>query len=117
MNGGKANEANPLEGRRLIINDSIAVQIRWNQLLNNPKRSMRPSKKIGSSQSGALDAQLYDMAQDLGETTNLYASHPEVAARLLTQLEADVFNGRSTAGPSAKNDINQINLWKSEHRN
>ncbi|CAA6689539.1 MULTISPECIES: hypothetical protein [unclassified Lentimonas] len=61
----------------------------------------------------APKAQLYDMENDPGETTNLYESHPEVAQRLLTQLEADIFNGRSTEGPPAQNDIDGIKLWKS----
>jgi arylsulfatase A-like enzyme len=63
---------------------------------------------------GAPIAQLYDMEADPGETTNLYASHPEVAARLLKQLEADVNRGRSTDGATSQNDVNKIILWKSE---
>ena len=58
-------------------------------------------------------AQLYDIQADPGETTNLYESQPEVAAKLLNQLEADVSRGRSTDGPTAKNDVDDIKLWKS----
>ncbi|MFC7338742.1 arylsulfatase [Haloferula chungangensis] len=58
-------------------------------------------------------AQLYDLEKDPGETNNLYDSHPEVAARLLAQLEADVTSGRSTKGSEAKNDVAEIQLWKS----
>lgn len=58
-------------------------------------------------------AQLYDMEADPGETKNLYMSHPEIAKKLLQQLEADVERGRSTDGATSKNDINQIELWKS----
>jgi arylsulfatase A-like enzyme len=61
----------------------------------------------------APKAQLYDMEADPGETTNLYESHPEVAQRLLAQLEADIFNGRSTAGAPSKNDTDKITVWKS----
>ena len=35
-------------------------------------------------------AQLYDIQADPGETTSLYESQPEVAARLLKQLESDI---------------------------
>ncbi|MCM2369582.1 sulfatase family protein [Aporhodopirellula aestuarii] len=59
-------------------------------------------------------AQLYDMEADPGETTNLYNSHPEIAARLLKQLETDVARGRSTDGAATENDIDKIDLWKSE---
>lgn len=57
-------------------------------------------------------AQLYDMAADPGETTNLYETHPKVAARLLAQLTAYVENGRSIDGPPASNEVAKIKLWK-----
>ncbi|VGO11769.1 Arylsulfatase [Pontiella desulfatans] len=60
----------------------------------------------------ALKAQLYDMEADPGETTNLYASHPEVVERLYRQLEADVKRGRSTDGAAQRNDVDEIVLWK-----
>ncbi|MDF7799271.1 arylsulfatase [Pontiellaceae bacterium B1224] len=58
-------------------------------------------------------AQLYDMEADPSETTNLYESHPEVAERLLKQLEVEVARGRSTDGENQKNDVDDIVLWKS----
>jgi len=54
------------------------------------------------------------MENDPSEQNNLYLSHPEVAQRLLANLTADVQNGRSTDGPAAKNDVEQIVLWKSQ---
>jgi arylsulfatase A-like enzyme len=62
---------------------------------------------------GSPQAQLYDLEKDPGETTNLYLTHPEVAERLLKQLEADVQRGRSTAGADSKNDTEKVKLWKS----
>lgn len=70
------------------------------------------SPKENQVPKGSPEAQLYDMEADPGETTNLYESHPEVAARLLAQLESDVIRGRSTAGPELKNDTDEIVLWK-----
>ncbi|MGB7325108.1 MAG: arylsulfatase [Rubripirellula sp.] len=61
----------------------------------------------------APKAQLYDLENDPSETINLYTTHPEIAERLLKQLEADVRNGRSTEGSAAKNDVEGIKLWKS----
>ena len=52
--------------------------------------------------TGAPKAQLYDMEKDRGERNNLYLSQPEVAQRLLKQLESDVERGRSTEGPRPK---------------
>lgn len=39
--------------------------------------------------------QLYNLAEDLGETTNLYAKHPEIVARLTGELKKVVDDGRS----------------------
>jgi arylsulfatase A-like enzyme len=62
----------------------------------------------------ALKAQLYDLEADPGETTNLYQAQPEIVERLLKHLESDVQRGRSTTGVPMKNDVETINLWKSE---
>ncbi|MEM1294239.1 MAG: sulfatase-like hydrolase/transferase, partial [Verrucomicrobiota bacterium] len=64
----------------------------------------------------APKAQLYDMENDIGETTNLFSSQPETAERLLQLLRADVERGRSTDGPESSNDVENIVLWKSEPR-
>ncbi|WP_419195103.1 sulfatase family protein [Novipirellula herctigrandis] len=56
--------------------------------------------------------QLFDMQSDPGETTNLYDSHPEVVEKLVSQLTSDIERGRSTDGPPAKNDVEEIVLWK-----
>jgi arylsulfatase A len=50
-------------------------------------------------------AQLYDMGKDVGERTNEYARQPEIVARLTALLEKYVADGRSTPGPSLKNDV------------
>ena len=63
--------------------------------------------------NGSPKAQLYDLENDPGETTNLYESNPTVANQLLHQLEIDVQRGRSTDGPELKNDTDNIRLWKS----
>ena len=62
---------------------------------------------------GEAPGQLYDMESDVGERKNLYREKPEVVAKLLALLEKDVKRGRSTKGPSSKNDVGKIVLWKS----
>jgi arylsulfatase A len=57
--------------------------------------------------------QLYDLEADPSETNNLYETQPEVVERLFTRLRSDVLRGRSTKGPNAKNDVEDIVLWKS----
>jgi arylsulfatase A-like enzyme len=61
-------------------------------------------------------AQLYDLASDPAETTNLYETNPTKADELLAALKNDIQRGRSTDGPAAANDIKEIVLWKSNTR-
>lgn len=84
---------------------------KWKLLLSKGSGGWS-SPKENEMPEGSPEAQLYDMEADPGETTNLYASHPEVAKRLLDQLTADIQHGRSTAGPDAENDAKNIVLWK-----
>lgn len=74
------------------------------------------SPKENQAPAGASKGQLYDMAVDSGETTNLYDSRPEIVKRLLGQLKSDIERGRSTDGADAKNDLPDIVLWKSEQK-
>ncbi len=47
------------------------------------------------SEAGDPQGQLYNLASDLGETTNLCAEHPEIVARLTAELKKIVDDGRS----------------------
>ena len=87
-------------------------QGKWKLLLAKASAGWT-SPKENEVSKGSPRAQLYDMEKDPSETTNLYASHPEVAARLFALLESDVTRGRSTEGVASKNDIENIKLWKS----
>ena len=49
--------------------------------------------------------QLYDLADDLGETKNLAATMPEKVAEMKTLLEKLITHGRSTPGEPQKNDV------------
>jgi len=73
-----------------------------------------PTEKMMRQDENALKGQLYNLADDIGEENNLYADKPEIVEKLLKQLESEVANGRSTAGPKQKNDIplKKIKLWK-----
>ena len=63
--------------------------------------------------AGSPKGQLYDMQNDIGETTNLFETKPEIVSQLLDLLKADIERGRSTAGPDSANDFADIVLWKS----
>lgn len=107
----------PIESTRAgVIHHSITGHFayregKWKLLLAEASGGWS-SPKEGQMPKGSPKAQLYDMEVDPGETTNLYESHPEVAARLLAQLESDVARGRSTDGAEAQNDIKEVVLWK-----
>ncbi len=91
--------------RKGVIHHSISGKFayrqgKWKLLLTKGSGGWTKGKQSDNS-----PAQLYDMEADPGEQNNLYASHPEVAQRLLAQLESDVKRGRSTAGPDLSNDV------------
>ncbi|MCA9048252.1 MAG: arylsulfatase [Planctomycetaceae bacterium] len=49
--------------------------------------------------------QLYNLAEDLGETSNLAEAMPEKVAQMQSLLEELITNGRSTPGPRQPNDV------------
>lgn len=49
--------------------------------------------------------QLYNLADDPGETKNLEAQYPERVANMQQQLRDIIDNGRSTPGPKLSNDV------------
>jgi arylsulfatase A len=61
------------------------------------------SPKPGKEEVGLPAVQLFDLAKDPGEKTNLQDKHPEVVERLTKQLEQWVADGRCTPGKPQKN--------------
>ncbi len=62
--------------------------------------------------------QLYDVASDVGETTNLQESQPQVVEQLTRLLEKYVALGRSTPGTPQENTT-PVDIWregKAEHQ-
>ena len=49
--------------------------------------------------------QLYNLAEDLGETKNLYQDNPKIVAELIQLMQQQVRNGRCTPGPKQANDV------------
>ena len=106
--------------RKGLIHHSVSGyfsyrQGKWKLLLSKGSGGWsRPSEKDMNKIPGSPEGQLYNMEIDPGEQNNLYLEKSKVVARLLAQLEKDVANGRSTAGPNQENDIPlaEIKLWK-----
>ncbi|CAN5660979.1 arylsulfatase [soil metagenome] len=68
-----------------------------------------------AKKQGLPDVQLYDLSNDIGETKNVQAEHPDVVARLTKILEQQIANGRSTPGAKQKNDA-EILMVKSNSK-
>ncbi len=59
----------------------------------------------GTGGDQSQPAQLYNLADDLGETKNLAAAMPEKVAEMKVLLEKLITDGRSTPGTVQKNDV------------
>ena len=58
--------------------------------------------------------QLYNLADDLGETKNLAAAMPEKVAEMKALLEKLITDGRSTPGAAQKNDVEVVRYPREE---
>lgn len=112
-----------LEGKKIkstrtgVIHHSISGhfgyrQGKWKLLLARGSAGWSFPKEDNSTLDNMPIAQLYDMENDVDETTNLYLKRPEIAEKLLNLLEDDIKKGRSTPGEFSQNDIDKIVLWK-----
>ena len=102
--------------RKGVIHHSISGhfgyrQGKWKLLLARGSGGWSAPTERGAA-ADAPPAQLYDMENDPGEQNNLYLTHPEVAEQLLADLTSDVARGRSTDGPDAQNDVEEVRVWK-----
>lgn len=78
----------------------------WKLILGNP------SYALHASEEGPQPIQLYNLADDLGETNDLAATHPERVAQMRALYENCVSDGRSTPGAAQKNDV-EVKLFPS----
>jgi arylsulfatase A-like enzyme len=78
-------------------NGSFAIRDGMWKLCRCPGSGGWSPPRPGSADEKGLPAvQLYDLAKDIGEKTNLQDRHPEIVARLTKQLEKWTADGRST---------------------
>jgi arylsulfatase A-like enzyme len=104
--------------RKGVIHHSISGhfayrQGKWKLLLAKGSGGWTAPNENAAAKNGSPVAQLYDLEADPGETTNLYASQPEVAERMLAQLTDYINEGSSVEGKASNNDVTEITLWKS----
>ena len=78
-------------------NGSFAIREGKWKLCRCPGSGGWSDPKPGSKDEAGLPAvQLYDLAADIGEKSNLQEKHPEIVSRLTKQLEKWTMDGRST---------------------
>jgi arylsulfatase A-like enzyme len=96
--------------RETVIHHSISGRFairdeRWKLEFCPGSGGWASPKDPEAFKQGLPALQLYDMAADPGEKSNLAAKHPEVVERLTKLLEKHVADGRSTPGAPQKNDV------------
>jgi arylsulfatase A len=68
----------------------------------------------GSGGDQSQPVQLYNLAEDLGETNNLAASMPAKVAEMRSLLEKLIVEGRSTPGAAQQNDVEVVRYPRAE---
>ena len=88
------------------INGSFAIRDgQWKLALCAGSGGWSVPKPGSKEEKGLPEFQLYDLATDLGEKTNLAAQHPERVVAMKAALQSMVDRGRSTPGPALANDV------------
>lgn len=88
------------------INGSFAVrQGKWKLILCADSGGWSVPVPGSERAKGMTGVQLYDLASDLGETTNLQAGHPEIVLKLAAVLNRYIAEGRSSPGAPRTNTV------------
>ncbi len=88
------------------MNGSFAIRDgQWKLALCAGSGGWSVPKPGSKEEKGLPEFQLYDLATDPGEQTNLVALHPERVAAMKAALQTMVDRGRSTPGPDLANDV------------
>jgi len=87
------------------INGSFAIrQGEWKLLMAKGSGGWSFPKPGDPAEAELPEVQLYNLASDPGETTNLQAENPEKVAALKSLLSKYIKEGRSTSGAPQQND-------------
>ncbi len=87
------------------INGSFALRRgRWKLVLCPGSGGWSHPRPNEARDAELPNVQLFDLATDIGETTNLHAKHPEIVHELTALLQRYVDRGRSTPGKPQANE-------------
>lgn len=118
------NPANGRPARSTLVNHSIAgsFAIRrgsW-KLCLTPDSGGWSAPKPGEAPADAPPFQLFNLREDLAETTNLYSTEPRRVTELALLLREQIVSGRSTPGAAQSNtggnDWPQLEWMKHLHQ-
>jgi arylsulfatase A-like enzyme len=88
---------------------------KWKLLLSPGSGGLSMPNDKSAHRQGLAHIQLYNLEQDIRETTNLQAQYPEIVASLIELLKKQIRDGRSTTGSKQDNDFKNINIWKKSY--
>ena len=96
-------------GRDTLVSHSIggSFAIRqgpWKLCLSRGSGGWSAPREAAAKKQGLPAMQLFNLAEDLGETNNLVDDEPDKVEHLLALLDEQVINGRCTRGEPLKND-------------
>lgn len=86
------------------INGSFAIREGNWKLILCPDSGGWSAPKPGKAPADSPNVQLFDLSNDIAETTNIYDKHPKKVEELTKLLQSYVTKGRSTPGKIQKND-------------
>ncbi|WP_309722354.1 arylsulfatase [Armatimonas sp.] len=98
-------------GDKPIRESAVSASIQGIPALRSGSWKYIPAPGSGGWGTGgdqSQPVQLYNLANDLGETKNLAAALPEKVAELKALLEKLITSGRSTPGTAQKNDVKVV---------
>lgn len=89
-----------------IRENAVSASVKGTPALRSGSWKYIPEPGSGGDESQPV--QLYNLADDLGETKNLAAAMPEKVADMNALLEKLITDGRSTPGAQQKNDVEVV---------
>ncbi len=96
------------------INGRFAIRDRdWKLILAPGSGGWSAPNDIPATKQGLPEMQLYNMEEDVSETTNLYTSQTEKVESMTALLQKIVVDGRSTPGPTQSNDV-EVDIFKTD---
>ncbi len=104
LTGSAASTGRRQEIVHASINGSFAIRDAAWKLCLCPDSGGWSEPLPGHAPTGAPPFQLYDLATDPAERTNVSTLHPEIVQRLARELKHIVLSGRSTPGPNQPNE-------------